>query len=71
MAITGIRYRPFRLPMRAPMQTARAAIAYRAGVVVELTDASGLRGVGEASPLPEFGEGDADDVLRLIEERGQ
>ena len=70
MAITGIRYRPFRLPMRAPMQTARAAIAYRAGVVVELTDASGLRGVGEASPLPEFGEGDADDVLRLIEERG-
>ena len=70
MAITGIRYRPFRLPMRAPMQTARAAIAYRAGVVVELTDGSGLRGVGEASPLPEFGEGDADDVLRLIEELG-
>ena len=67
MALAGVRYRPFRLPMRAPMQTARAAIAYRAGVIVELADDSGLRGVGEASPLPEFGEGDAGDVLRLIE----
>lgn len=67
MALSGVRYRAFRLPMRAPMQTARAAIAYRAGVVVELIDDSGLRGVGEASPLPEFGEGDADDVLLLLE----
>ena len=67
MAVAAVRYRPFRVPMRAPMQTARAAIEYRAGVVLELTDDSGLRGVGEASPLPEFGEGDADDVLRLLE----
>ena len=71
MALAAVRYRPFRLPMRAPMQTARAAIAYRAGVVVELTDESGLRGHGEASPLPEFGEGDADDVLRLVETHAQ
>ena len=67
MALAAVRYRPFRLPMRAPMQTARAAIEYRAGVVVEFTDDAGLTGYGEASPLPEFGEGDADDVLRLIE----
>ncbi len=71
MALAAVRYRPFRLPMRAPMQTARAAIAYRAGVVIELTDEAGLRGYGEASPLPEFGEGDADDVLRLIETHAQ
>ncbi|MCY4455444.1 MAG: o-succinylbenzoate synthase [Chloroflexi bacterium] len=69
-SIARLRYRPFRLPMRAPMQTARAAIAYRAGVLVELTDDSGQRGYGEASPLPEFGEGDADDVFRRVEERG-
>lgn len=50
------------------MQTARAAIEYRSGVVVELTDEDGTQGLGEASPLPEFGEGDVDDVLRLIEE---
>ena len=70
MSIARLRYRPFRLPLRAPMQTARAAIAYRAGILVELTDDSGQRGYGEASPLPEFGEGDADDVLLLIQERG-
>ena len=67
MSIAGFRYRPFRLPLRTPIQTARAAIEHRAGVVVELTDASGHRGIGEASPMPEFGEGDAGDVLRLIE----
>ena len=71
MVLAAVRYRPFRLPMRAPMQTARAAIEYRAGVVVEFTDEAGLRGYGEASPLPEFGEGDADDVLRLIETHAQ
>jgi o-succinylbenzoate synthase len=71
MALAAVRYRPFRLPMRAPMQTARAAIAYRAGVVLEFTDDDGLRGYGEASPLPEFGEGGADDVLRLIEAHAQ
>ena len=68
MSIARLRYRPFRVPLRTPMQTARAAIAYRAGVVVEITDDDGVRGLGEASPLPEFGEGDAGDVLRLIEE---
>ncbi len=71
MSFTRLRYRPFRLPMRAPMQTARAAIVYRAGVLVEITNDSGQRGYGEASPLPEFGEGDADDVLRLIAKRGR
>ncbi|MXW34379.1 MAG: o-succinylbenzoate synthase [Chloroflexi bacterium] len=68
MSLARLRYRPFRLPMRAPMQTARAAIAYRSGVVLELTDEDGMRGLGEASPLPEFGEGDVDDVLGLLEE---
>lgn len=67
MSIARLRYRPFRLPMRAPMQTARAAIQYRAGVVIEITDQDGVRGLGEASPLPEFGEGDVDDVLRLLD----
>ena len=67
MALAGLRYRPFQLRLRTPIATARAAIEYRAGVVVELTDDSGLRGLGEASPMPEFDEGDAGDVLRLLE----
>lgn len=66
-----MRYRPFRVPMRAPMQTARAAIEYRAGVVVELRDGEGVRGIGEASPLPEFGEGSARDVLGLLGEHAR
>ena len=70
MPLARLRYRPFRLPLRAPMQTARAAITHRAGVVVELTGGDGARGIGEASPLPEFGEGAAGDVLRLLERHG-
>ena len=67
MSITRLRYRPFRLALRTPIETARATIEHRAGVVVELVDSAGRRGLGEASPMPEFDEGGADDVLRLIE----
>jgi o-succinylbenzoate synthase len=43
---------PFRLPLRAPLATSRGRLATRDGVLVELGAAGGLRGFGEASPLP-------------------
>jgi o-succinylbenzoate synthase len=42
----------------------------RQGVIVEIVDADGGRGVGEASPLPELGAGRAADVLALLERGG-
>ena len=66
--LTGLRRRPFRLPLRAPIETARGSIQERSGVVVELLDGEGGRGLGEASPLEAFGEGGVDDVLRLLEQ---
>jgi o-succinylbenzoate synthase len=68
--VTTIRWRPFRLPMRARFEAASGALDDRHGVLVELVACDGLRGVGEASPLPSLGAGSAADVLALLEEHG-
>jgi o-succinylbenzoate synthase len=65
-----IRWRPFRLPMRARFETATGSLDDRDGVLVELIDAAGHRGLGEASPLPSLGAGTPDDVLALLERHG-
>ncbi len=62
-----LRWRPFRLPMRSRFEAAHGAMADREGVLIELTDADGRRGVGEASPIPSFGMGSVADVIALIE----
>ena len=66
--LVGLRRRPFRLPLRAPIETARGVIEERAGIVLELFDGADNRGLGEAAPIEAFGEGGVDDVLRLLEE---
>lgn len=65
-----IRWRPFRLPLRARFETAMSALDARDGVLVEVIDAAGARGIGEASPLPELGSGEAADVLALLDRDG-
>jgi o-succinylbenzoate synthase len=44
-------------------------LADREGVIVELRDAEGVVGVGEASPFTALGGGTVADVLALLEER--
>ncbi len=66
--IAGIRWRPFRLPVRAPIATAAGVIEAREGIVVELRDPEDRRGFGEASPLPWDGDGGLDEVLRVLDE---
>ena len=63
----AIRWRPFRLPMRAAFVAAHGKMDDRSGVLVELVDAQGRRGVGEASPIAAFGGGTRADVLALLE----
>ena len=64
----AVRWRPFRLPLRAPIGTAAGAIEARDGVLVELRDAEDRRAFGEASPLLPNGPGAASEVLRLLGE---
>lgn len=66
--IVGIRWRPFRLPVRAPIATAAGVIEAREGIVVELRDPEDRLGFGEASPLPWDGDGGLDRVLRVLDE---
>ena len=53
--IARARLSRFDLPLRAPLSTARETLRHREGVLVQLEDASGAVGCGEAMPLPGFG----------------
>lgn len=66
--IAGIRWRPFRLPVRSPITTAAGVIEAREGILVELRDPEDQPGYGEASPLPWDGDGGTREVLRLLDE---
>ena len=67
-ATASVRWRPFRLPLRAPIVAASSTIEEREGVLVELRDEEGRSGFGEATPFPADGDGGALEVLRLLEE---
>lgn len=72
MRIVAARITPFRLPLRAPLETASARYAEREGLLLELEDASGARGFGEASPLAAFAGGSlarTHEVLSHLAER--
>jgi L-alanine-DL-glutamate epimerase-like enolase superfamily enzyme len=45
---TRIRWRPFRLPMHHRFEAAHGAMEAREGVAVQLIDAGGWTGTGEA-----------------------
>lgn len=55
MRIRRAGIRAFRLPLVAPLATAHGSIAERRGFLIGLEDDAGRRGLGEATPLPEFG----------------
>ncbi|MCB9482922.1 MAG: o-succinylbenzoate synthase [Dehalococcoidia bacterium] len=65
--LTTIRWRPFRLPMRHRFEAAHGALDDREGVLVQLLDAEGRTGTGEASPMPSLGHGTAADVLTILD----
>jgi o-succinylbenzoate synthase len=66
----AVRWRPFRLPLRARFEAAHGQTSFREGVLIELRDGSGNTGVGEASPYPSLGGGTVGDVLRLLSGHG-
>ncbi len=66
----ALRWRPFRLPLRARFEAAHGRTASRDGVLLEVRDADGHTGIGEASPYPSLGGGTVDDVLALLARHG-
>lgn len=62
----AVRWRPFRLPMRHRFEAAHGALEDRTGVLLELHDAAGALGLGEASPMPSLGGGSVEEVLALL-----
>jgi L-alanine-DL-glutamate epimerase-like enolase superfamily enzyme len=67
--LTSLRWRPFRLPLRHRFEAAHSVLASREGVLLELRDADGTTGIGEASPFPSLGDGTVADVVALLEAR--
>ena len=57
-----------RLPLARRMETAHGAIDEREALVLELEDAEGRRGYGEATPLPDFGTEDLAASRAALEE---
>lgn len=58
--------RAFRLRLEEPLATAHGVIHERAGFLVLLEDADGCHGLGEATPLPEFGTETLESSQRLL-----
>ncbi len=55
MRIRRAALHPFSLPLKRPLRTAHETISRRRGYLVEIEADSGIRGYGEATPLPDFG----------------
>lgn len=65
-------YKPYCLPLRAPLRTAHGLWTEREGLVVRLEDEAGLVGFGEIAPLPWFGtetRAQAEEVCRKFGDR--
>ncbi|MFC5969913.1 mandelate racemase/muconate lactonizing enzyme family protein [Halomarina salina] len=62
-----LRFEPFSLPLSSPLSTANGDVTEREGFVV-VVDVGGQRGVGEATPLPDWTESldDCEGALRRV-----
>ena len=66
--IRDMSWRPYRVPLRGHFTTAHGARQWRKGIIVEISTAPGITGVGEIAPLPEFGGANVDDILASLPE---
>ena len=74
MKIAAVRVTPVRLRFAQPVRTARGECVERASVLLELRDADGVAGYGEAAPWPGFGtesvaeaQSSLHDIRKLLE----
>lgn len=57
MKIARIRWTAYRVPFCAAYTTSHGSVTHREGLLLELSTAEGLAGLGEAAPTPEIGIG--------------
>ena len=67
MKVTGLSWTSFRLPLRAPFQTAAGEMNHREGLVLRLATDAGVVGLGEASPHPAAGPRAAREIDEAVE----
>jgi L-Ala-D/L-Glu epimerase len=58
--------RPFRLPLRAPLRTAHGSMGAVEGLLLLLRDGEGRVGLGEVTPLPDFGTESLEAAVRAV-----
>ena len=71
MNVAAVRVLPVRLRFARPLRTAQGEFTGRASVLLELRDAAGVAGYGEAAPWPGFGTESVDEAeasLRAVEQ---
>ena len=67
MSIASIRWASFTIPFVEDFETSAAGtVRTREGVIIEIGNEHGEIGLGEASPLPERGDGNATDVAAWL-----
>lgn len=66
--IASVTATPFAIPFRRALATAGGGIVERAGVLVRLSAAGGLAGIGEAAPHPAAGPGALDAAVAALRE---
>ncbi|MFN8539027.1 MAG: hypothetical protein U0232_16320 [Thermomicrobiales bacterium] len=55
-----------RVPFVRPFATSHGVMTHREGLIITLEAEGGLFGVGEATPWPAFGLGDATDAAHVL-----
>ena len=55
MKIIDIHWQPYRIPFAGSFTTAHGAMVVREGAIITITTDTGVLGIGEMAPLPEFG----------------
>ncbi len=64
--LARIAWRPFRLPLRQAAQAAHGTAEFRDGLLIVAENIEGVCGFGEASPLPSYTGGSADECAALL-----
>jgi len=65
--VAAVRVMPIRLRFARPLVTAQGAFTERMSVLLELRDAGGVAGYGEAAPWPGFGTESADEAEAALQ----
>jgi o-succinylbenzoate synthase len=67
MKVTRIRWAAYRIPFKAPYETARGGASHRSGILLRLETDSGHEGLGEASLDPSITRGAIEALLPPLE----